>query len=101
MTLVPFTVAVPCVGAVAMAIPVTALPAIFDARLIVVGVLSCTVNDRAPLVGRIVKGTFNVPVPVLLVALKVTLKEPVSVGVPEITPVVVFKLRPGGSPLAA
>jgi len=37
-------------------------------------------------------------VPPLLVALKVTLKLPALVGVPEIKPEVVFTARPAGSP---
>ena len=41
-----------------------------------------------------------VPVPPALVALIVTLETPAVVGVPEITPVLVFTLRPGGSGLA-
>ena len=36
------------------------------------------------------------PVPVALIADTVTLLEPTAVGVPEITPVLVFKLRPAG-----
>jgi len=41
-----------------------------------------------------------VPVPPLLVALKVTVEVPVAVGVPEITPVAVLSVRPAGSPVA-
>ena len=41
-----------------------------------------------------------VPVPPRLVALIVTLYVPAVVGVPEIRPVLVFTLRPGGSGLA-
>ena len=37
-----------------------------------------------------------VPVPVTLVAPTVTVRVSTVVGVPEITPVVVFKLRPAG-----
>jgi hypothetical protein len=43
-----------------------------------------------------VKGAL--PVPPLLVALKVTLEVPVPVGVPEIKPETVFTVRPAGSP---
>ena len=48
----------------------------------------------------IVKARVAVPVPAALVALIVTLVEPAVVGVPEITPVVVFTVRPVGSPVA-
>jgi hypothetical protein len=49
----------------------------------------------------IVKVTGFVMVPQLLnVALRVTLYVPVVVGVPEITPVAVFTVRPGGNPVA-
>ncbi len=41
-----------------------------------------------------------VPVPPALLALTVTLVEPRAVGVPEMTPVVVFRVRPAGNPLA-
>jgi hypothetical protein len=41
-----------------------------------------------------------VPVPPALVALIVTLYTPPTVGVPEMRPVLVFTLRPGGSGLA-
>jgi hypothetical protein len=40
------------------------------------------------------------PVPVILVALIVTLYVPGVVGVPEIKPVLVFTVRPGGSGVA-
>ena len=54
--------------------------------------------------GFIVKVNVALPVPPALVALTVTLYGlPASVpaaGVPEITPVVVFTLRPAGSPVA-
>jgi hypothetical protein len=39
-------------------------------------------------------------VPVALVALNVTLDVPTTVGVPEMTPVVVFTESPGGNPVA-
>jgi len=48
----------------------------------------------------IVKVRVALPVPPELVALMVTLYVPAVVGVPEITPVVVFTLRPAGSPVA-
>jgi hypothetical protein len=48
----------------------------------------------------IVRVSVALPVPPALVALIVTLYVPVVVGVPEITPVVVFTLRPAGSPVA-
>ncbi len=41
-----------------------------------------------------------VPVPPALVALIVTVYTPPTVGVPEMSPVLVFTLRPGGSGLA-
>ena len=40
------------------------------------------------------------PVPVLLVALKVTVEVPAAVGVPEIKPVLLFSANPAGSPVA-
>lgn len=40
------------------------------------------------------------PVPPLLVALRVTLNVPATVGVPEITPVEVLRARPVGRPEA-
>ena len=40
------------------------------------------------------------PVPLLLVALSVTDEVAVVVGVPKIAPVVVFTVRPAGSPVA-
>ena len=43
-----------------------------------------------------VNATDKLPVPTALVADTVTLLEPTVVGVPEITPVPVFKLRPAG-----
>jgi len=38
------------------------------------------------------------PVPMLLVALSITLKEPAPVGVPEIKPEVAFTVSPAGNP---
>jgi hypothetical protein len=55
--------------------------------------------------GLIVKVNVAVPVPPALVALMVTLYGlPASVpiaGVPEMTPVLVFTVRPAGSPVAS
>jgi hypothetical protein len=48
----------------------------------------------------IVKVRVAVPVPPGLVALMVTLYIPAVVGVPEITPVLVFTVRPAGRPVA-
>jgi hypothetical protein len=42
-----------------------------------------------------------VPVPPALVALIVTVYVPAVVGVPEINPVLVFTVKPGGSPVAS
>ena len=50
--------------------------------------------------GLIVNVSVALPVPHALVALMITLYVPAVVGVPEITPVVVFTLRPAGSPVA-
>ena len=50
--------------------------------------------------GLIVKVKVALPVPLLLVALMVTLYVPAVVGVPEINPVLVFTLKPAGSPVA-
>ena len=47
-----------------------------------------------------VKVSVALPVPPALVALIVTLYVPAVVGVPEITPVVVFTVNPPGSPVA-
>ena len=48
----------------------------------------------------IVKVRVAVPVPPLLVALRVTFVVPAAVGVPEITPVAVLTERPAGNGLA-
>ena len=40
------------------------------------------------------------PVPVLFVALSVTVDVPAAVGVPEMRPVLVFTLSPAGKPVA-
>ena len=50
--------------------------------------------------GLIVKVKVALPLPLLLVALMVTLYVPAVVGVPEINPVLVFTLKPPGSPVA-
>ena len=50
--------------------------------------------------GLIVKVNVALPVPPELVALMVTLYVPAVVGVPEINPVLVFTLKPAGSPVA-
>lgn len=47
-----------------------------------------------------VKTRGAVPVPTAFVALKVTVKTPVAIGVPEITPVVASIDRPRGRPVA-
>jgi len=47
-----------------------------------------------------VKVSVALPVPPALVALMVTLYVPAVVGVPEINPVLVFTLKPAGSPVA-
>ena len=48
----------------------------------------------------IVRVKVRVPVPPALVALKATVEVPVAVGVPEITPEVVFTDKPAGKPVA-
>ena len=50
--------------------------------------------------GFTVKVSVADPVPLALIATIVTELEPVAVGVPEITPVLVFTDRPTGSPAA-
>jgi hypothetical protein len=40
------------------------------------------------------------PVPPLLVALRVTVEVPAAVGVPEINPVPLFTVNPAGNPVA-
>jgi len=50
--------------------------------------------------GLTVKVNVALPVPPALVALMVTVYVPAVVGIPEITPVLVFTDRPGGSPVA-
>lgn len=46
----------------------------------------------------IVSARAEVPVPVLLVALKLIFEVPATVGLPDIKPVVVFTARPAGKP---
>jgi len=53
------------------------------------------------LAGLTVIVSVAVPVPVTFVALIVTLDVPAVVGVPLITPVDVFTLKPAGKPVAA
>jgi hypothetical protein len=50
--------------------------------------------------GLTVKVSVALPVPPALVALMVIVYVPAVVGVPEIIPLVVFTLRPAGSPVA-
>jgi len=50
--------------------------------------------------GLIVMTNVALPVPPALVALIVTLDVPAVVGVPEITPELVFTDKPAGSPVA-
>jgi len=50
--------------------------------------------------GLIVMTRVALPVPPALVALMVTLYVPAVVGVPEISPVIVFTANPAGSPVA-
>ena len=47
-----------------------------------------------------VKANVALPVPPALVALMVTVYVPDVVGVPEINPVLVFTVKPAGSPVA-
>ena len=47
-----------------------------------------------------VKVSVALPVPPALVALMATLYVPAVVGVPEINPVLVFTVKPAGSPVA-
>jgi len=55
--------------------------------------------DGGP-VGLMVSVNVAVPVPPPLVALTVTVDVPAVVGVPEINPLVVFTVKPAGSPVA-
>ena len=50
--------------------------------------------------GLMVTVSVAVPVPREFVALIVTVKVPEAVGVPEITPVEVFRVNPAGNPVA-
>ena len=49
---------------------------------------------------EIVSDKVALPVPVLFVALSVTVDVPAAVGVPEMRPVLVFTLSPAGKPVA-
>jgi len=51
--------------------------------------------------GFIVNVSVAVPVPLAFIALMVILEVPAVVGVPLITPVEVFTLKPAGKPVAA
>jgi hypothetical protein len=50
--------------------------------------------------GLMVRLSVPVPVPLLLVALRVTVKLPETLGVPEIRPVEVLTVSPEGRPVA-
>ena len=63
-------------------------------------VLALVMTGAAGVVGAIVIDNVAMPVPLVFVAEIVTLVVPAAVGVPEIAPVVVFNVRPGGSPAA-
>jgi hypothetical protein len=78
--LVPFTVKVNW-----------ALPAMVE-----LGLIEVVVGTRL----LIVNVNVAVPVPLTLVALMVTAYVPAVVGVPEIKPVLVFTVKPAGSPVA-
>src|SRR5438067_6158728 len=78
--LVPFTVKVNC-----------ALPAVVE-----VGLIEVMVGTGL----LIVRVSVALPVPPAFVALMVTLYVPAVVGVPEINPVLVFTVKPAGSPVA-
>ena len=56
--------------------------------------------DPPPPAAATVMDSVALPVPVILVALTVTLVIPAAVGVPEITPDAVFTVRPVGRPVA-
>ena len=56
--------------------------------------------DPPPPAAATVMDSVALPVPVILVAMMVTLVIPAAVGVPEITPVAVFTVRPVGRPVA-
>jgi hypothetical protein len=57
-------------------------------------------SEKSKESGAMVKVKVAVPVPALLVALKVTMDVPAVVGVPEINPVAVLMESPAGNPLA-
>jgi hypothetical protein len=58
------------------------------------------VDTPSPLPGLIVNTRVAVPTPPALDAVKLTREVPTEVGVPEITPVEGFTLRPAGKPVA-
>ena len=58
------------------------------------------VMEGATAAGLMVVVSVADPVPIELVALIVTVLFPAAVGVPLITPVVVFTVKPAGSPVA-
>ena len=80
--LVPLTVNVNC-GPPAVAQVGLSEPIVGTARIVITSVALAELQEPAP-----------------LLAVIVTLVVPAVVGVPEITPVLVFTLRPGGSGLA-
>ena len=80
--LVPLTVNVTC-GPPAVAQVGLSEPIVGTARIVITSVALAELQEPAP-----------------LLAVIVTLVVPAVVGVPEITPVLVFRLRPGGSGLA-
>jgi hypothetical protein len=57
---------------------------------------ACTKKE----LGVIVSVRVALPVPPLLVALRVTVEVPAAVGVPEINPVALFNVSPAGNPVA-
>jgi len=57
--------------------------------LVIAGFAAAMVSDKVAL-----------PVPVLFVALSVTVDVPAAVGVPAMRPVLVFTLSPAGKPVA-
>jgi hypothetical protein len=60
-----------------------------DVALVIAGAATAIVNVSVAF-----------PVPVLLVALSVTVEVAADVGVPEISPVAAFTVRPAGNPAA-
>jgi hypothetical protein len=70
------------------------LPSVTLPKLILLGVTESCTEDAT------VKVRVALPVPLLLVALNVTLDVPAEVGVPEIRPVPVLTDKPAGNPAA-